>query len=166
MMIYKGVSILAEHLKTSSLWRWGYWCGSWFFLFKHFIQINAISLRICCTYILFHKIWHIYFPWIFFFWILLKEYVWSYVFKLHRRRSNFTWNLMFGKLQAMIFWFKIQKLYPYCLYFQALQAARQLLLQQQTSGLKSPKSSDKQRPLQVSTSLHLNIIKEDLPLHT
>ncbi|XP_068828961.1 forkhead box protein P2 isoform X12 [Capricornis sumatraensis] len=31
---------------------------------------------------------------------------------------------------------------------QALQAARQLLLQQQTSGLKSPKSSDKQRPLQ------------------
>lgn len=32
---------------------------------------------------------------------------------------------------------------------QALQAARQLLLQQQTSGLKSPKSSDKQRPLQV-----------------
>ncbi|EFB14333.1 hypothetical protein PANDA_010610, partial [Ailuropoda melanoleuca] len=30
----------------------------------------------------------------------------------------------------------------------ALQAARQLLLQQQTSGLKSPKSSDKQRPLQ------------------
>lgn len=33
---------------------------------------------------------------------------------------------------------------------QALQAARQLLLQQQTSGLKSPKSSEKQRPLQVS----------------
>uniref|UniRef100_A0A8C8EEP6 Forkhead box protein P2 n=1 Tax=Otus sunia TaxID=257818 RepID=A0A8C8EEP6_9STRI len=33
---------------------------------------------------------------------------------------------------------------------QALQAARQLLLQQQTSGLKSPKGSDKQRPLQVS----------------
>lgn len=32
---------------------------------------------------------------------------------------------------------------------QALQAARQLLLQQQTSGLKSPKSGDKQRPLQV-----------------
>ncbi|XP_010002595.1 PREDICTED: forkhead box protein P2 isoform X12 [Chaetura pelagica] len=31
---------------------------------------------------------------------------------------------------------------------QALQAARQLLLQQQTSGLKSPKGSDKQRPLQ------------------
>ncbi|XP_006882719.1 PREDICTED: forkhead box protein P2 isoform X5 [Elephantulus edwardii] len=31
---------------------------------------------------------------------------------------------------------------------QALQAARQLLLQQQTSGLKSPKSGDKQRPLQ------------------
>ncbi|XP_012875384.1 PREDICTED: forkhead box protein P2 isoform X9 [Dipodomys ordii] len=31
---------------------------------------------------------------------------------------------------------------------EALQAARQLLLQQQTSGLKSPKSSDKQRPLQ------------------
>ncbi|XP_059672353.1 forkhead box protein P2 isoform X5 [Gavia stellata] len=30
----------------------------------------------------------------------------------------------------------------------ALQAARQLLLQQQTSGLKSPKGSDKQRPLQ------------------
>lgn len=35
---------------------------------------------------------------------------------------------------------------------QALQAARQLLLQQQTSGLKSPKSSDKQRPLQVSNA--------------
>uniref|UniRef100_A0A8C2TMG9 Forkhead box P2 n=1 Tax=Coturnix japonica TaxID=93934 RepID=A0A8C2TMG9_COTJA len=33
---------------------------------------------------------------------------------------------------------------------QALQAARQLLLQQQTSGLKSPKGTDKQRPLQVS----------------
>uniref|UniRef100_A0A8B9TRH2 Forkhead box protein P2 n=1 Tax=Anas platyrhynchos TaxID=8839 RepID=A0A8B9TRH2_ANAPL len=32
---------------------------------------------------------------------------------------------------------------------QALQAARQLLLQQQTSGLKSPKGTDKQRPLQV-----------------
>ncbi|XP_075003599.1 forkhead box protein P2 isoform X12 [Calonectris borealis] len=31
---------------------------------------------------------------------------------------------------------------------QALQAARQLLLQQQTSALKSPKGSDKQRPLQ------------------
>ncbi|XP_045144874.1 forkhead box protein P2 [Echinops telfairi] len=31
---------------------------------------------------------------------------------------------------------------------QALQAARQLLLQQQTGGLKSPKSSEKQRPLQ------------------
>ncbi|KAK1166874.1 forkhead box protein P2-like [Acipenser oxyrinchus oxyrinchus] len=31
---------------------------------------------------------------------------------------------------------------------QALQAARQLLLQQQSSGLKSPKSNDKQRPLQ------------------
>ncbi|XP_062347080.1 forkhead box protein P2 isoform X13 [Cinclus cinclus] len=30
----------------------------------------------------------------------------------------------------------------------ALQAARQLLLQQQTSGLKSPKGSEKQRPLQ------------------
>uniref|UniRef100_A0A8D2L981 Forkhead box P2 n=1 Tax=Varanus komodoensis TaxID=61221 RepID=A0A8D2L981_VARKO len=39
---------------------------------------------------------------------------------------------------------------------QALQAARQLLLQQQTSGLKSPKNSDKQRPLQVSkASFHL-----------
>ncbi|XP_012508208.1 PREDICTED: forkhead box protein P2 isoform X9 [Propithecus coquereli] len=36
---------------------------------------------------------------------------------------------------------------------QALQAARQLLLQQQTSGLKSPKSSDKQRPLQVPVSV-------------
>ncbi|XP_006910671.1 forkhead box protein P2 isoform X15 [Pteropus alecto] len=35
----------------------------------------------------------------------------------------------------------------------ALQAARQLLLQQQTSGLKSPKSSDKQRPLQVPVSV-------------
>lgn len=33
--------------------------------------------------------------------------------------------------------------------FQALQAARQLLLQQPGSGLKSPKSQDKQRPLQV-----------------
>ncbi|XP_004408563.1 PREDICTED: forkhead box protein P2 isoform X9 [Odobenus rosmarus divergens] len=36
---------------------------------------------------------------------------------------------------------------------EALQAARQLLLQQQTSGLKSPKSSDKQRPLQVPVSV-------------
>uniref|UniRef100_A0A8C5PAM8 Forkhead box P2 n=1 Tax=Leptobrachium leishanense TaxID=445787 RepID=A0A8C5PAM8_9ANUR len=36
---------------------------------------------------------------------------------------------------------------------QALQAARQLLLQQQTSGLKSPKSNDKQRPLQVPVSV-------------
>uniref|UniRef100_A0A8C3SK99 Forkhead box P2 n=1 Tax=Chelydra serpentina TaxID=8475 RepID=A0A8C3SK99_CHESE len=36
---------------------------------------------------------------------------------------------------------------------QALQAARQLLLQQQTSGLKSPKGSDKQRPLQVPVSV-------------
>uniref|UniRef100_A0A670IYE8 Forkhead box P2 n=1 Tax=Podarcis muralis TaxID=64176 RepID=A0A670IYE8_PODMU len=36
---------------------------------------------------------------------------------------------------------------------QALQAARQLLLQQQTTGLKSPKSSDKQRPLQVPVSV-------------
>ncbi|XP_070803700.1 forkhead box protein P2 isoform X8 [Pituophis catenifer annectens] len=36
---------------------------------------------------------------------------------------------------------------------QALQAARQLLLQQQTSGLKSPKNSDKQRPLQVPVSV-------------
>ncbi|MFT7805518.1 forkhead box protein P2 isoform X1 [Arapaima gigas] len=36
---------------------------------------------------------------------------------------------------------------------QALQAARQLLLQQQSSGLKSPKHSDKQRPLQVSRTL-------------
>ncbi|XP_059672352.1 forkhead box protein P2 isoform X4 [Gavia stellata] len=35
----------------------------------------------------------------------------------------------------------------------ALQAARQLLLQQQTSGLKSPKGSDKQRPLQVPVSV-------------
>uniref|UniRef100_A0A4W5P139 Forkhead box P2 n=1 Tax=Hucho hucho TaxID=62062 RepID=A0A4W5P139_9TELE len=34
---------------------------------------------------------------------------------------------------------------------QALQAARQLLLQQPGSGLKSPKNSDKQRPLQVSS---------------
>lgn len=40
----------------------------------------------------------------------------------------------------------------FCLVFfssQALQAARQLLLQQPGSGLKSPKSQDKQRPLQV-----------------
>uniref|UniRef100_A0A4W3I2Q5 Forkhead box P2 n=1 Tax=Callorhinchus milii TaxID=7868 RepID=A0A4W3I2Q5_CALMI len=36
---------------------------------------------------------------------------------------------------------------------QALQAARQLLLQQQTSGLKSPKGNDKQRTLQVSRLL-------------
>ncbi|NXJ42244.1 FOXP2 protein, partial [Ciconia maguari] len=36
---------------------------------------------------------------------------------------------------------------------QALQAARQLLLQQQTSALKSPKGSDKQRPLQVPVSV-------------
>ncbi|XP_075581347.1 forkhead box protein P2 isoform X10 [Pelecanus crispus] len=35
----------------------------------------------------------------------------------------------------------------------ALQAARQLLLQQQTSALKSPKGSDKQRPLQVPVSV-------------
>uniref|UniRef100_A0AAY4ESY2 Fork-head domain-containing protein n=1 Tax=Denticeps clupeoides TaxID=299321 RepID=A0AAY4ESY2_9TELE len=35
---------------------------------------------------------------------------------------------------------------------QALQAARQLLLQQPGSGLKSPKNNDKQRPLQVSNS--------------
>uniref|UniRef100_A0A8C2H4N3 Forkhead box P2 n=1 Tax=Cyprinus carpio TaxID=7962 RepID=A0A8C2H4N3_CYPCA len=35
---------------------------------------------------------------------------------------------------------------------QALQAARQLLLQQPGSGLKSPKNNDKQRPLQVSSS--------------
>nr|AEQ67481.1 forkhead box P2 [Apteronotus leptorhynchus] len=36
---------------------------------------------------------------------------------------------------------------------QALQAARQLLLQQPGSGLKSPKSNDKQRPLQVPVSV-------------
>uniref|UniRef100_A0A8C4HYW9 Forkhead box P2 n=1 Tax=Dicentrarchus labrax TaxID=13489 RepID=A0A8C4HYW9_DICLA len=36
---------------------------------------------------------------------------------------------------------------------QALQAARQLLLQQPGSGLKSPKSQDKQRPLQVPVSV-------------
>uniref|UniRef100_A0A4W3HYJ9 Forkhead box P2 n=1 Tax=Callorhinchus milii TaxID=7868 RepID=A0A4W3HYJ9_CALMI len=36
---------------------------------------------------------------------------------------------------------------------QALQAARQLLLQQQTSGLKSPKGNDKQRTLQVPVSV-------------
>ncbi|KAM8974253.1 forkhead box protein P2 isoform 7-T7 [Pelodytes ibericus] len=36
---------------------------------------------------------------------------------------------------------------------QALQAARQLLLQQQTSGLKSPKGNEKQRPLQVPVSV-------------
>nr|XP_019947689.1 PREDICTED: forkhead box protein P2-like [Paralichthys olivaceus] len=35
----------------------------------------------------------------------------------------------------------------------ALQAARQLLLQQPGSGLKSPKSQDKQRPLQVPVSV-------------
>ncbi|XP_057710874.1 forkhead box protein P2 isoform X3 [Corythoichthys intestinalis] len=37
--------------------------------------------------------------------------------------------------------------------FQALQAARQLLLQQPGCGLKSPKSQDKQRPLQVPVSV-------------
>ncbi|KAJ8382859.1 hypothetical protein SKAU_G00036370 [Synaphobranchus kaupii] len=36
---------------------------------------------------------------------------------------------------------------------QALQTARQLLLQQQSSGLKSPKNNDKQRPLQVPVSM-------------
>lgn len=36
---------------------------------------------------------------------------------------------------------------------QALQAARQLLLQQPGSGLKSPKNQDKQRPLQVPVSV-------------
>ncbi|XP_035282061.1 forkhead box protein P2 isoform X5 [Anguilla anguilla] len=36
---------------------------------------------------------------------------------------------------------------------QALQTARQLLLQQQSSGLKSPKNNDKQRPLQVPVSV-------------
>ncbi|XP_062374209.1 LOW QUALITY PROTEIN: forkhead box protein P2 [Sardina pilchardus] len=36
---------------------------------------------------------------------------------------------------------------------QALQAARQLLLHQSGSGLKSPKNSDKQRPLQVPVSV-------------
>uniref|UniRef100_A0A8C4RJL5 Fork-head domain-containing protein n=1 Tax=Erpetoichthys calabaricus TaxID=27687 RepID=A0A8C4RJL5_ERPCA len=36
---------------------------------------------------------------------------------------------------------------------QAIQAARQLLLQQQNSGLKSPKNNDKQRPLQVPVSV-------------
>uniref|UniRef100_A0A8C8BPZ0 Forkhead box protein P2 n=1 Tax=Otus sunia TaxID=257818 RepID=A0A8C8BPZ0_9STRI len=51
---------------------------------------------------------------------------------------------------------------------QALQAARQLLLQQQTSGLKSPKGSDKQRPLQVSeVSLLLGPYSQGRPsLHT
>ncbi|XP_058841791.1 forkhead box protein P2 isoform X7 [Acipenser ruthenus] len=39
------------------------------------------------------------------------------------------------------------------LHLQALQAARKLLLQQQSSGLKSPKSNDKQRPLQVPLSV-------------
>ncbi|XP_016303042.1 forkhead box protein P2 isoform X1 [Sinocyclocheilus anshuiensis] len=38
-------------------------------------------------------------------------------------------------------------------YLQALQAARQLLLQQPGSGLKSPKNNDKQRPLQVPVSV-------------
>uniref|UniRef100_W5NG64 Forkhead box P2 n=1 Tax=Lepisosteus oculatus TaxID=7918 RepID=W5NG64_LEPOC len=37
---------------------------------------------------------------------------------------------------------------------QALQAARQLLLQQQSSGLKSPKNNDKQRPLQPLVPSH------------
>ncbi|XP_064200903.1 forkhead box protein P2 isoform X3 [Anguilla rostrata] len=36
---------------------------------------------------------------------------------------------------------------------QALQTARQLLLQQQSGGLKSPKNNDKQRPLQVPVSV-------------
>ncbi|XP_028810415.1 forkhead box protein P2 isoform X2 [Denticeps clupeoides] len=38
-------------------------------------------------------------------------------------------------------------------HLQALQAARQLLLQQPGSGLKSPKNNDKQRPLQVPVSV-------------
>uniref|UniRef100_A0A8C7DSU5 Forkhead box P2 n=1 Tax=Oncorhynchus kisutch TaxID=8019 RepID=A0A8C7DSU5_ONCKI len=40
---------------------------------------------------------------------------------------------------------------------QALQAARQLLLQQPGSGLKSPKNNDKQRPLQVSNMVTWNL---------
>uniref|UniRef100_A0A8C7D3N7 Forkhead box P2 n=1 Tax=Oncorhynchus kisutch TaxID=8019 RepID=A0A8C7D3N7_ONCKI len=48
---------------------------------------------------------------------------------------------------------------------QALQAARQLLLQQPGSGLKSPKNNDKQRPLQVSSMVtnlsNPSIIHED-----
>uniref|UniRef100_A0A9J7YCL0 Forkhead box P2 n=1 Tax=Cyprinus carpio carpio TaxID=630221 RepID=A0A9J7YCL0_CYPCA len=44
---------------------------------------------------------------------------------------------------------------------QALQAARQLLLQQPGSGLKSPKNNDKQRPLQVSSSL-LNLLSPSI----
>ncbi|XP_048862865.1 forkhead box protein P2-like isoform X8 [Brienomyrus brachyistius] len=38
---------------------------------------------------------------------------------------------------------------------QALQAARHLLLQQQSGSLKSPKSNDKQRPLQVPVSMSM-----------
>lgn len=107
-MIYKGVSILAEHLKTSSLWRWGYWCGLWFFLFKHFIQINAISLRICCTYILFHNISHKYFLWNFL--GVFKENGKSSVFRLYKGRSNYAWKLTLGKLQAITFSIKCSKI--------------------------------------------------------
>ncbi|ETE63611.1 Dynein heavy chain 17, axonemal, partial [Ophiophagus hannah] len=46
---------------------------------------------------------------------------------------------------------------------QALQAARQLLLQQQTSGLKSPKNSDKQRPLQAFSVVFEKAIQHTTP---
>ncbi|XP_064200901.1 forkhead box protein P2 isoform X1 [Anguilla rostrata] len=43
--------------------------------------------------------------------------------------------------------------FPPNLLSKALQTARQLLLQQQSGGLKSPKNNDKQRPLQVPVSV-------------
>ncbi|XP_057180463.1 forkhead box protein P2 isoform X2 [Triplophysa rosa] len=42
---------------------------------------------------------------------------------------------------------------PHAAHLQALQVARQLLLQHPGSGLKSPKNNDKQRPLQVPVSV-------------
>ncbi|XP_059366748.1 forkhead box protein P2-like isoform X1 [Carassius carassius] len=47
----------------------------------------------------------------------------------------------------------LSSLVSHTAHLQALQAARQLLLQQPGSGLKSPKNNDKQRPLQVPVSV-------------
>uniref|UniRef100_A0A8C1W8I7 Forkhead box P2 n=1 Tax=Cyprinus carpio TaxID=7962 RepID=A0A8C1W8I7_CYPCA len=47
----------------------------------------------------------------------------------------------------------LSSLLSHTAHLQALQAARQLLLQQPGSGLKSPKNNDKQRPLQVPVSV-------------